>query len=161
MSHRQWIMKSPLGPLHLIASDRGLSGLYFDRQKVPLASSLRRQPHLTKAVRQLNEYFAGQRRDFNLVLDMVGTVFQLQVWQALAKIPFGETQSYGEVALRIKKAKAVRAVGSANGKNPLCIIVPCHRVIGSDGSLTGFAGGLHRKKWLLEFETPPIQGELF
>ena len=110
---------------------------------------------------QLQEYFNGQRRQFDLKLYPAGTDFQRKVWQALIEIPYGKTISYQELSKKLGDIKAIRAVASANGKNPLWIIVPCHRVIGSDGSLTGYAGGLHRKRWLLEHESPVKQQRLF
>jgi methylated-DNA-[protein]-cysteine S-methyltransferase len=110
---------------------------------------------LPEAVRQLNEYFAGGRRHFDLPLRLIGTDFQKRVWRELTAIPFGETWSYGQLAKRLDNPNACRAVGLANGKNPIAIIVPCHRVIGADGSLTGFGGGLPRKEWLLAHEGRP------
>jgi len=116
---------------------------------------------LEDAVYQLQEYFEGKRKVFNLQLNPEGTEFQQRVWKALLDIPFGKTNSYLELSKTLGDVKAIRAVAAANGKNPLWIIVPCHRVIGSDGSLTGYAGGLHRKKWLLEHESPVKQQSLF
>ncbi len=116
---------------------------------------------LEDAVYQLQEYFDGTRETFDLDLNPQGTDFQKRVWEALFKIPFGKTNSYLELSKTLGDVKAIRAVAAANGKNPLWIIVPCHRVIGSDGSLTGYAGGLHRKKWLLEHESPSKQQSLF
>lgn len=116
---------------------------------------------LAEAAVQLEEYFAGNLRDFTFKINPKGTDFQRKVWDALLKIPFGKTTSYQELSIQLGDVKAIRAVASANGKNPLWIVVPCHRVIGSDGSLTGYAGGLWRKKWLLEHETPPVQQSLF
>jgi methylated-DNA-[protein]-cysteine S-methyltransferase len=110
-------------------------------------------PVLVETERQLNEYFAGTRTTFTMTLDFVGTEFQKKVWQALVAIPFGETRSYADIAREIGNPKAVRAVGAANGKNPISIIAPCHRVIGSNGKLTGFAGGLEVKAFLLKIET--------
>ncbi|MFS4446277.1 methylated-DNA--[protein]-cysteine S-methyltransferase [Maribacter sp. 2307UL18-2] len=110
---------------------------------------------------QLKEYFHGKRKDFTLDLNPQGTDFQKRVWQALLDIPFGKTTSYLELSKTLGDVKAIRAVAAANGKNPLWIVVPCHRVIGSDGSLTGYAGGLHRKKWLLDHESPVQQQSLF
>ncbi len=116
---------------------------------------------LEDAVYQLNEYFEGQRENFNLQLNPQGTPFQQGVWKELLTIPYGKTMSYLELSKKLGDVKAIRAVAAANGKNPLWIIVPCHRVIGSDGSLTGYASGLHRKKWLLAHENPVKQGSLF
>ena len=116
---------------------------------------------LQPAAEQLEEYFLGRRTEFNLKLNPQGTDFQKKVWEALLDIPFGKTVSYLDLSKTLGDVKAIRAVASANGKNPLWIVVPCHRVIGSDGSLTGYAGGLHRKKWLLEHESPVKQQSLF
>ncbi|MFY7729453.1 MAG: methylated-DNA--[protein]-cysteine S-methyltransferase [Flavobacterium sp.] len=116
---------------------------------------------LAEAVSQLQDYFTGSRTTFSFKLNPAGTDFQKRVWDALLKIPYGKTTSYQELSVQLGDVKAIRAVASANGKNPLWIVVPCHRVIGSDGSLTGYAGGLWRKKWLLEHETPPTQQSLF
>jgi len=116
---------------------------------------------LEEAVYQFKEYFEGQRKDFTLELNPQGTAFQKRVWKALLDIPFGKTTSYLALSKTLGDAKAIRAVAGANGKNPLWIVIPCHRVIGSDGSLTGYAGGLHRKKWLLAHESPVKQQSLF
>lgn len=116
---------------------------------------------LEDAVYQLREYFEGARQEFTFTLNPEGTDFQKKVWNALAEIPFGKTVSYLELSKNLGDTKAIRAVASANGKNPIWIVVPCHRVIGSDGSLTGYAGGLHRKQWLLEHESPYKQASLF
>ena len=116
---------------------------------------------LKAAVSQLTEYFEGHRRDFSLKLDPKGTSFQKKVWKSLLDIPYGQTRSYMSLAKELGDVKAIRAVAAANGKNPLWIVIPCHRVIGSDGSLTGYAGGLHRKKWLLNHESPFKQATLF
>ena len=116
---------------------------------------------LEEAVRQLQEYFEGNRTEFTFKLNPSGTDFQKKVWDALLEIPFGKTISYLDLSKRLGDVKAIRAVASANGKNPLWIVVPCHRVIGTNGDLTGYAGGLHRKKWLLEHESPAKQTALF
>lgn len=116
---------------------------------------------LQESVTELEEYFSGIRKDFTMKINPKGTDFQKRVWQELINIPFDTTKSYHKLSVALGDVKAIRAVASANGKNPLWIVVPCHRVIGSDGSLTGYAGGLWRKKWLLEYETPPIQQSLF
>lgn len=150
-------MRSPVGEIKLVAGDQGLAAILWendDPKRVrlgPMAED-RHHPVLLEAERQLNEYFAGTRRAFSVKLDFVGTEFQKQVWNALLTIPYGETRSYGEIAVQIGNPKAVRAVGAANGKNPISIIAPCHRVIGSDGKLTGFAGGLAAKSCLLKIE---------
>jgi methylated-DNA-[protein]-cysteine S-methyltransferase len=157
-------LESPIGPLFLSANGKALTGLTMDvpgggfGPEVRPQGSGRRAPitaPLADAARQLAEYFAGVRRDFDLPLALGGTVFQRQVWQALAEIRYGETVSYGEIARRIGKPGASRAVGLANNRNPISIIVPCHRVIGADGSLTGYGGGLERKRWLLVHEGRP------
>ena len=116
---------------------------------------------LQEATTQLQEYFAGNRQDFDFKMNPSGTEFQQRVWQELRNIPFGKTMSYLDLSKKLGDVKAIRAVASANGKNPLWIVVPCHRVIGTDGSLTGYAGGLWRKKWLLEHEKPSLQQSLF
>ena len=149
---------SPLGPLILAATDTGLAGVWFENQKhLPDTSVWPVQPDhpvLQTATRQLAEYFAGQRRHFELPLDIrAGTPFQQSVWQALLTIAPGATLSYGTLSQRIGKPRAVRAVGAAVGRNPLSIVVPCHRVLGAQGALTGYAGGLDRKIALLQLET--------
>jgi methylated-DNA-[protein]-cysteine S-methyltransferase len=142
---------SPVGPLLLAISERGLVALEFDRGKV--AAGCVESPERTAPYAlQLEEYFAGRRRRFDLPLDLRGTDFQKRCWQELLKIPYGETRSYAAIARAIGNPAAVRAVGLANGQNPIAIIVPCHRVIGSDGSLTGYGGGLETKRKLLELE---------
>lgn len=147
---------SPVGELTLSAIGGRLTGVLFeDNRYPPDREGWRRDdadPALLAARAQLEEYFAGTRKDFQLALNSKGTEFQQKVWAALLEIPFGETRSYGEQARLIGDHKAVRAVGLANGKNPIPIIVPCHRVIGADGSMTGFGGGIERKKWLLAHE---------
>lgn len=147
---------SPLGPITLAATARGLAGAWFDAQAhAPGPIDARvdpAQPHLALAARELQAYFDGHRRGFEVALDAEGTPFQREVWRALCAIARGTTASYGEIARRIGRPAAVRAVGAAVGRNPLGIIVPCHRVIGSDGSLTGYAGGLERKRALLALE---------
>jgi methylated-DNA-[protein]-cysteine S-methyltransferase len=151
---------SPIGHLLLTADGDALTGLYMGTpSKQPaLDDAWQEQPSagvLTETARQLKEYFAGSRRSFDLPLRMAGTEFQQRVWRELTKIPFGETWSYGQLAKRIGNSNASRAVGLANGRNPIAVIVPCHRVIGADGSLTGFGGGLPRKQWLLSHEGLP------
>jgi len=147
---------SPIGPLLLAASDDGLRTIEFDAARHPVKREADwidgDHPLLQRARQQLGEYFAGKRRSFDLPLDPRGTEFQRMTWQALTTIPYGETISYAELASRVQRPKAMRAVGSANGRNPLPIVVPCHRVIGADGSLTGFGGGLPTKQFLLELE---------
>lgn len=148
-------MATPVGELTLVADEQGLQQVMFEQPgKAP--GPRERWQHaperLTAARTQLQEYFAGARREFDLPLHAVGTAFQQRVWAALRQIPFGQTASYGDVARAIDAPTAVRAVGAANGRNPLPIIVPCHRVIGADGRLVGFSAGLERKRWLLTHE---------
>lgn len=153
---------SPVGLLTLVASEAGLRAILWDgddparaglgpapdSETGPGAAS----PVLEEACRQLDDYFAGRRTTFELPLDLSGTEFQQAAWRALAAIPFGETRSYAQQAARLGRPAAFRAVGAANGRNPVSIVLPCHRVVGSDGSLTGFAGGIETKRWLLEHE---------
>ena len=147
---------SPVGPLLLCADDDGLRLVEFESPRHPVALAADwqsgRNPVIDLAERQLREYFAGTRRSFDLPLDPQGTAFQREVWWRLAKIPFGETISYAQLARRVGKPSATRAVGAANGRNPLPIVLPCHRVIGANGSLTGFGGGLATKEFLLRLE---------
>ncbi|UTO18903.1 methylated-DNA--[protein]-cysteine S-methyltransferase [Acinetobacter sp. Z1] len=150
-------MDSPVGALKLVAHDQALVAVMWDNEdhkRVRLSELVedRQHPMLHQVKQQLEQYFAGQRQQFDLPLDFQGTDFQQQVWQALLTIPYGETRSYKGIALQIGNAKAVRAVGAANGKNPISIIAPCHRVIGSGGALVGFAGGLDKKQILLSLE---------
>jgi methylated-DNA-[protein]-cysteine S-methyltransferase len=156
MQLRQWSMQTPQGELYLVASERGLQATSWEPMKVEMATSLNEPgaaiAHLRQAQSQLQQYFAGKRRDFDIPLDLQGTTFQKRVWQQLCKIPFGKTCSYRDVAVRIRSPQAMRAVGGANGKNPVCIIVPCHRVIAADGSLGGYSAGLARKRRLLALE---------
>ena len=156
-------LSSPLGPLALTGSDAGLSAVTFvDDAAVP-ATALAAVPGCLRAAHeQLRAYFGRELRAFNLTYaPEAGTEFQRQVWAALGGIGYGRTASYLDVARLLNNPKSVRAVGAANGQNPLAIVWPCHRVIGADGSLTGYAGGMARKKWLLEFEQPVRQGGLF
>lgn len=146
------IIASPIGPLRIAADDVGL--IAVDWTDAPPSSPS--TPLLAEATRQLRAYFDGTLTAFDLPLHMVGTDFQLRCWKALQTIPYGETVTYGEQARRIGNPKAVRAVGGANHRNRLCIVVPCHRVIGADGSLTGFGGGLRIKEWLLAHEREVI-----
>ena len=145
-------LETPIGELTLVASETGLRSVYFPGPVPELDAVDGDSPVLAEAVRQLEEYFDGTRTDFDLPLDLNGTSFQVDAWRGLAEIPYGETVSYGEQARRLGKPEAVRAVGAANGRNPLPIVLPCHRVIGADGSLTGFGGGLHVKQALLDHE---------
>jgi methylated-DNA-[protein]-cysteine S-methyltransferase len=144
---------SPLGPLLLTGDGEALTGLYTDQHgRLPADLGHRADEEFTQARTQLEEYFAGQRVDFDLPVNVAGTAFQNAVWQALRRIRYGSTMSYREVAEEIGNPKAVRAVGSANSRNPISIIVPCHRVVGSDGKLIGYAGGFSAKRWLLDHE---------
>ena len=146
---------TPVGKLTIAADAIGLRHIRFQTERHPIARSpdwKRDASAVREAREQLLAYFAGERRDFNLVLRPIGTDFQLKVWNTLAEIPFGATWSYGDVARHIGEPSATRAVGAANGRNPLPIVLPCHRVIGSDGSLTGFGGGLPIKRFLLDHE---------
>jgi methylated-DNA-[protein]-cysteine S-methyltransferase len=152
-------INTPLGITKITGSSEGLSSIIVLDSEEPLTDVI--PESLEDAVYQLNEYFEGIRTEFQLDLNPEGTEFQKKVWLELQNIPYGRTASYMELSKLIGDPKAIRAVGAANGRNPLWIVVPCHRVIGSDGSLTGYAGGLHRKKWLLEHESPHKQQSLF
>ncbi|UOQ98758.1 methylated-DNA--[protein]-cysteine S-methyltransferase [Hymenobacter sp. 5317J-9] len=153
---------TPLGPLALTGTDAGLSAVTFLNEAAEATEPAALATCLRPAHEQLRAYFGRELRDFNLTYaPSFGTDFQRQVWQTLAGIGYGRTASYLDVAKLLNNPKSVRAVGAANGQNPLAIVWPCHRVIGADGSLTGYAGGMHRKKWLLEFEQPVRQGGLF
>lgn len=146
-------LATPIGDLRLVASPNGLRRIDLPPAGEPESTWVEEStPILAEVVRQLTEYFAGDRRTFDLPLEPEGTDFQLSVWTVLRVIPFGQTISYGEQARRLGDANKARAVGSANGRNPLPIVVPCHRVVGADGSLTGFSGGVDAKRWLLEHE---------
>ena len=148
----QWMYESPVGPIYLVASARGLSGALWRPGLAPFVARLADAPVLEETVRQLDAYFAGARTTFDLPLDVEGSVFQKRVWGELARIPFGQTVSYREIARALDHERAVRAVGGANGRNPISIIVPCHRVISADGTLGGYAGGLAAKRGLLALE---------
>ncbi|MBF8795142.1 methylated-DNA--[protein]-cysteine S-methyltransferase [Pseudomonas monteilii] len=157
MSSAFTLMQSPVGTLTLVARGNSLAAVLWEQERenrVRLGALHRNDTHptLKETARQLGEYFAGQRQRFELPLDFLGTDFQRQVWAALLTIPFGETRSYSEIARQIGNPSAVRAAGAANGRNPISIIAPCHRVIGASGSLTGFAGGLQAKQYLLALE---------
>lgn len=145
----QSFYKSPVGWLRMAATNMGVTAIDFCEKKT---GDNRPNEWVLKTHKQLEEYFNGERKSFDLPLEWIGTDFQKRVWRELLNIPFGETISYLELSKRIGNPKAIRAVGHANGQNPLPIVIPCHRVIGSDGSLTGYGGGLWRKEWLLEHE---------
>lgn len=151
MSDFSTILDSNIGPIQLTASDKGLTGLIFDA-KSDTGLTGNNHPILNEARKQLDEYFQGKLKEFNMPLDMSGTEFQMKVWNAVTKIGYGSTASYQDIANAIANSKSVRAVGLANGKNPIPIIIPCHRIIGSNGKLTGYGGGLWRKEWLLRHE---------
>ena len=152
------IVQSPVGKLNLVASSKGLVAILWENDdpgRVGIGKMVldEKNSFLCQAERQLLEYFSKKRTSFDLPLDLKGTDFQLNVWRALLTIPYGETRSYGQIAIQVKSPKAYRAVGAANGRNPISIIAPCHRVIGASGKLTGFAGGLKIKRQLLELES--------
>lgn len=151
-------LKTPLGIAKITGDENGISTISVQDEG---EASVVIPEVLQECVNQLDSYFAGKRSDFSIVLNPKGTEFQQKVWNALLEIPYGKTRSYLEQSKILGDVKAIRAVASANGKNPLWIVVPCHRVIGTDGSLTGYAGGLWRKKWLLEHENPTNQQSLF
>ncbi len=157
MEHFYIKTKTPVGELTLIANDHALVAVLWEnddpnRVKIPDLKRNDKHPVLLDADKQLKEYFAGKRTHFDIPYEFYGTAFQKSVWQRLSRIPYGERRSYAEIAKEIHSPKACRAVGAANGKNPISIIVPCHRVIGANGTLTGFAGGLKAKQFLLELE---------
>lgn len=149
---------TPIGIAKIEGDENGVSSISIHKEG---QVSITIPDQLNEAVNQLQDYFVGKRTDFSFKLNPKGTPFQQKVWQGLLEIPFGKTISYLELSKRLGDVKAIRAVASANGKNPLWIVIPCHRVIGTDGSLTGYAGGLWRKKWLLELENPTSQQSLF
>ncbi|MEO0527968.1 MAG: methylated-DNA--[protein]-cysteine S-methyltransferase [Bacteroidota bacterium] len=152
-------IQTPLGVAKLEGNENGLAAITVLNNDEIISATI---PEVMEdAVYQLQEYFEGRRQSFSLSLNPQGTDFQKKVWVALQEIPYGKTLSYLELSKKLGDVKAIRAVAAANGKNPLWIVIPCHRVIGSDGSLTGYAGGLHRKKWLLEHESPARQQSLF
>lgn len=155
------ILNTPVGNIKLIASDNGLAAILWEndnpnRIQVRQYTESNNHAILLETGRQLNEYFKGERKTFTIPLDFVGTDFQKKVWHALLTIPYGETRTYGQIAKQIGDPKAQQAVGAANGKNPVSIIAPCHRVVGSTGKLVGFAGGLETKAWLLDHENPSV-----
>ncbi len=149
---------SPIGLLEIRGSEKGISFISFVAN---VNNVIENPPCLRECVNQLNDFFNGKRKSFNISFDLEGTDFQKKVWNEILKIPFGKTKTYNDIAKKLENKEAVRAVGNAVGKNPLAIVIPCHRVIGSDGGLVGYAGGIWRKKWLLNFEYKDFQGELF
>lgn len=149
---RALLHQTPLGPVGIVENGGGITHLFFGRMARPEAASWEETPLLRRAAGQLDEYFQGRRRSFDLPLCPQGTAFEQAVWQVLQTIPYGETRSYADVARRIGRPTACRAVGRANGRNPIGIVIPCHRVIGANGKLTGYAGGLSLKQYLLELE---------
>ncbi|MEN8125483.1 MAG: methylated-DNA--[protein]-cysteine S-methyltransferase [Bacteroidota bacterium] len=152
-------LKTPIGTAEIIGNDLGIISItVLDKE---IDSSINIPVNLKDCVLQLQEYFQKKRTDFNLQLNPQGTEFQIKVWRELQQIPYGKKTTYLKQSISLGNAKSIRAVASANGKNPLWIVTPCHRVIGTDGSLTGYAGGLWRKKWLLEHESPSEQMKLF
>ena len=153
------IIKTTLGFTEIQGNENGISKIHVMNEDIEISTKIPKE--LKGAVLQLKDYFEGKRTEFSFKINPAGTDFQQKVWQELLKIPFGKTCSYLELSKKLGDVKAIRAVASANGKNPLWIVVPCHRVIGSDGSLTGYAGGLWRKKWLLDHENPVKQQCLF
>jgi len=152
-------LKTPLGIAEIQGNEAGISKIVITGEKTVPSEEI--PSELNEAVLQLEAYFKGELKEFKLKLNPEGTPFQKKVWEGLQEIPYGETCSYLELSKNLGDVKAIRAVAAANGKNPLWIVIPCHRVIGSDGSLTGYAGGLWRKKWLLDLENPPLQLQLF
>jgi methylated-DNA-[protein]-cysteine S-methyltransferase len=165
MGVRHTITDSPVGPLTLVGDGAALIGLYFDgHSRTPRAPlGPRADTGFSAVITQLGEYFAGARTSFDLELAPHGSPFELAVWEQLVKIPYGETRTYGQLAVELGDPGGAQAVGNANGWNPISIIVPCHRVVGSGGRLTGYAGGLSRKRFLLSLEEPPAEdlGRLF
>ena len=151
--------KTPIGTAKIEGNNDGITAITVVNEEIE--SSLDIPICLQNCVQQLKEYFTGKRKNFNVKLNPQGTEFQKKVWEALQNVPFGKTRTYLEQSKTLGNAKAIRAVAGANGKNPIWIVIPCHRIIGSDGSLTGYAGGLWRKKWLLEHENPNTQQSLF
>ena len=153
------IISSPLGFTKIVGDDDGIASITVLNSEEKITDII--PVELEDCVFQLQEYFDGKRKDFDIKLNPEGTDFQKKVWNQLLEIPYGKTLSYLDLSKRLGDIKAIRAVANANGKNPIWIIIPCHRVIGSDGSLTGYAGGLNRKQWLLEHESPYKQTSLF
>lgn len=152
-------IKTPLGVVEIQGDQNGISKICILDEPIEITTEI---PEIfNEVISQLQDYFDGKRKEFTFTINPIGTEFQKKVWQELLQIPFGKTCSYLDLSKKLGDVKAIRAVAAANGKNPLWIVIPCHRVIGSDGSLTGYAGGLWRKKWLLEHENPTQQESLF
>lgn len=148
----QYKLKTLKRDLYLVASEKGLKGIFWEKQDIPMIKSLAGNIHLETAANELVEYFRGERKKFTVKLDLEGTDFQKRVWKELQKIPYGKTCSYKDIAIKLNDPNASRAVGTANGKNPICIIIPCHRVIAQNGTLGGYTGGLDKKIELLQIE---------
>jgi methylated-DNA-[protein]-cysteine S-methyltransferase len=164
MMRAHTVIDSPMGALTLVGSDGALSGVYMeDHLHMPDPSSFgpRAAAGFEEAAEQLGEYFAGRRQRFTLRTRLAGTAFQRRVWQAVTTIPYGQTWTYAQLADAVGRPDRLRAVAATNARNPVAVVVPCHRVVGSDGSLTGFSGGLARKRFLLDLEGPSDQGQLF
>jgi len=159
MDRKKAFLKTPIGTVRIIGTSVGIQEVSFVESHDSIQAEV--PSCLVDCHQQLAEYFQGKRKDFRLILDLRGTDFQKRVWTELQLLTFGKTRSYLEQARILGDVKAIRAVASANGRNPIAVIVPCHRIIGSNGSLTGYASGLWRKKWLLEHENPPAQTSLF
>lgn len=155
----QIFLKTPLGTARIRGDEEGISAIQILDEKIPTSTDI--PGFLQSAFQQLDDYFKGELEEFSLKLNPQGTAFQQKVWKALNEIPFGKTSSYLELSRKLGDEKAIRAVASANGKNPLWVVIPCHRIIGSDGSLTGYAGGLQRKQWLLNHENNTSQLSMF
>ncbi len=152
--------QSPIGTLEITGDEKSIHSIYFTEDKHTTSENISSK-EIKNCIQQLEEYFSGNRKEFELTLAPKGTKFQGKVWNELLKVTFGKTRSYLEQSKALGDIKAIRAVASANGKNPISIIIPCHRIIGSNGSLTGYAGGVWRKKWLLEHESGTKQQSLF
>ncbi|WKK66902.1 methylated-DNA--[protein]-cysteine S-methyltransferase [Lutimonas zeaxanthinifaciens] len=158
-SYETAYIKTPLGIARIVGNQEGISEVSVLEEKLPVTENPSQV--LMECIQQLNEYFSGERKRFTIRLNPAGTAFQKKVWEELLTIPYGKTSTYMKQTMKLGDKKAIRAVASANGKNPIWVIVPCHRVVGKDGALTGYAGGLWRKKWLLEHESPSRQTSLF
>jgi methylated-DNA-[protein]-cysteine S-methyltransferase len=159
METQTCILSTPIGAIEITGTEAGIRAISFLDDPAPASETI--PPELADCVRQLEEYFAGTRTEFTLELDPEGTPFERRVWAHLLDIPYGQTRTYMQIAEALGDPKAIRAVGRANGRNPLAIVVPCHRVIGSNGDLVGYGGGLWRKEWLLAHEGRPVQQALF